>query len=320
MESLLNTILSNYMNDLEGTQAVAICDRDGLIIASQGKGTAEETSEGVIGVISAVLDSYIDRIKKEFGSSETFFNVTTTGERKFAYCSQGPKAILTTIASPGTSDNKLRVYSEHVANKIEMLLDGNDNVSLEISHLIKAISELRGGKLPTGDYTMKLIMTGDYAVGKTSLIKRFVENTFNESYMSTLGVEFSKKVEQLGESTKVSFIIWDIAGQSMMMAPYRAKFYNGANAAFIVVDRTREGNQESVKKWYEDIKKSVQGKIPIIVVGNKSDLQEELVISEEQLKEAAQELGFTSIFTSAKTGENVNDAFQYIAYKVLSTY
>ncbi|MHA1149326.1 MAG: GTP-binding protein [Promethearchaeota archaeon] len=317
IQELFKELLINYVHDLSGLIAVAICDRDGLIIASEGKG---ETSEEIIGGISAVLDGYIDRIKNEFGTESSFFNITVIGDKKFAYCSKGPNSILTTIASPDTSDMALKVFSEHIATKIELIIEGKENVSLETPQIVKVISEMRGGKLPPGEFSTKVIITGNYSVGKTSLINRFVHNKFQESYISTIGVEISKKVIKLGDKTNLSFIVWDIGGQMQQMTPYRARFYNGANAAFIVCDRTRMDTLEKgVPTWYKDIKKSVPQNIPIVIVGNKSDLEEQITIREEDIKTLADEYGFHYILTSCKTGENVDDAFLYIAYRFLQT-
>jgi small GTP-binding protein len=144
-----------------------------------------------------------------------------------------------------------------------------------------------------------------------------VENTFQERYISTLGVEISKNTIELGETTNVNFIIWDIAGQRTQMAPYRKRFYSGANSAFIVIDRTREGHLNSIEHWYKDIKQAVSSNIPIVLVGNKSDLEDKIVITENEIKEVADKFGFHYILTSAKSGDNVNDAFLYIAYRFL---
>ncbi|MHA1985328.1 MAG: GTP-binding protein [Promethearchaeota archaeon] len=317
----LREILKNYFEEVEGILGVAICDRDGFIIASEFKEGDDEESDSVLGAISAILDNYIDRIKSEFGSQGTFFNMTSTGEKKFAYCSQGPQAILTTVTDQSTSDIELKVYSEHIAGKIELILNGVEEVSTEIPEIIKALAKTRAGALPklAGEYSNKIILTGDYKVGKTSLIRRFVENSFERDYISTIGVQISKKTINLTDDNKMNFIIWDIGGQSFQMAPYRAKFYNGANAAFIVVDRTRPDHLKSVEKWYNDIKSSIPKNIPVVIVGNKSDLLEELEISKEEIKDIAKKFDFHYILTSAKTGENVNDAFLYIAYRVIES-
>jgi small GTP-binding protein len=314
MENLLKTLLKNYMMDVEGVTALSITDREGLVLASEIKGESED--EEVMGAISAVMDSSIDRIKSEFGGENVFFNITTTGGKKIAICGQGPRAILSAIADPSTSDVELKVYSEHIAGKAEQLLVGNDKLLLEIPAIIKAIAKTRGGKLPKGEFSMKLIVTGIFQVGKTSLIKRYVENRFQDSYISTIGVEISKKTINFGENTEINFVIWDIAGQSRQLDVFRARFYNGANAAIIVVDRTRMKSLESIQTWYDDIKKSIEQRIPIVIVGNKSDL-EDLAVSEEDIAKAVDEFGFHYILTSAKTGENVQDCFNYIAIKFL---
>jgi len=314
---LLQSLLTNYMFDIDGAVAVAICDRDGFIIASDSKEKGGTDSDSIMGAISAFLDIYIDRIKSEFQTQSNFFNITSMQDKKFAYCSMGPRSILTTIADPATSDVELRIYSEYVAGKIELVLEGYDKVSTEIPEIIRVLSKRREGKLPKGRFTSKLILTGDFKVGKTSLIRRFIENLFSESYISTIGVEISKKTVVMDEDTEVNFVLWDIGGQISSMAPYRHRFYEGASAAFIVIDRTRPNNLESVKTWYKDIKESVPRNIPVVIVGNKSDLQEEVAISEEEIKVVAKELSFHYILTSALTGENVNEAFLYIAYRFI---
>ncbi|MFX1380345.1 MAG: GTP-binding protein [Promethearchaeota archaeon] len=315
---LLNEILHNYLNEVEGLLGVAICDRNGFIIASESKEQNEEESDAIIGALSAMLDTYIDRIKTEFGTTTSFFNITETGGKKFVFSSMGPNSILSTVADKIATDIELKVYSEHISSKVELILTGNQFVSPKIPEIIKALSKTRGGELPnlTGEYSNKLIFCGDYQVGKTSLIRRFVENRFEKDYISTIGVQLSKKTVLLSEKTKMNFLIWDIGGQSQFDLN-RARFYNGANAAFIVIDRTRPNHLKSIEKWYNEIKKSVSRTIPIVLVGNKSDLKEEIVIKEEDIKVSAKQFGFHYILTSALTGENVNDAFLYIAYRVV---
>ncbi|MFX1452843.1 MAG: GTP-binding protein [Promethearchaeota archaeon] len=319
--SLLKEILENYFKEIEGLLGVAICDRNGFIIASKSKQENEDESDEIIGALSAMLDSYIDRIKSEFGDTDSFFNITSTGNKKFVFSSMGPNSILTTVAEQITTDIELKVYSEHIASKIELVLSSNEEVSPKIPEIIKALSKTRGGQLPNmeGEYSNKLILCGDNQVGKTSLIRRYVENTFERDYISTIGVQISKKSVYLSEKTKFNFIIWDIGGQVQQMAPYRANFYNGANAAFIVIDRTRPNALKSIERWYSDIKKSISRNISIVIVGNKSDLVDKLAVSEEEMKEVAKQFGFHYIVTSALTGENCNDAFLYIAYRVIES-
>ncbi len=317
LETRLKMILKNFMNEIEGVIAITICDREGLIITSEKKGDTED--ENVVGAIAASVDSYIDRIKKEFVEQTSFFNITTIGNKKFAYCSMGLKSILLTISDLSSTDTELRVYSEHIAGKIEMLLAGNENVSLQIPDIIKILSKTKDGKIPTGDYSLKLILIGDYEVGKTSLIFRFVENLFKDTYHSTVGVKISKKTIDLAKNTKINFAIWDIGGQITQMTPFRKRFYGGSNAAFIVVDRTRPGSLKSIQKWYDEISRYIGEELNVIIVANKSDLEDKICISEEEIKRIANLLGFHYILTSAKTGENVNELFLYIAYRFLES-
>ena len=303
--------------DVDGVEAVAICDRNGLIIAAESK--EESESDSLIGVISAIIDSSLDRIKKEFGTESNFLNITSTGDKKFAFASQGPNSILTTVADPSTTDMQLRVYSEHIARKVESVISGTEDVAIEIPEIIRLRSKFKDGILPSGVFNQKLILAGDYQVGKTSLIKKFVQNSFQEDYISTIGVEISKKNIDLSSETQIQFIIWDIGGQKQEMQPFRKRFFSGANAAFIVVDRTRPSTLENFKFWNKSIKEIVKVNIPTVIIGNKSDLIDDIVVSEFNIKKIADEYGYRYLLTSAKTGENVDDAFMYIAYKFLES-
>ncbi len=314
---LLETLVTNYMKSIESVIEVTICDRDGFTIMSQSK--KKIARDDVLGAMATVIDDYIDRMKNEFDAEGNFFNITMISDKKIAYCSMGPNSILTSIAELSASDVELRIFSEHVASKVELILEGNENVDVEIPLVITTMSKSKGGELPTGKFSTKIIMTGNYQVGKTSLVSRFVRNLFQESYQSTIGVDLSEKVVELSDDTKIKFIIWDIGGQITQIAPYRKRFYEGANSAFIVLDRTRPGTLKSVEIWYNDISKYVNEDINIIIVGNKTDLTDEIKVSEEDIRSLAEKFGFHYILTSAKTGENVNDAFLYIAYKFLES-
>jgi len=318
VERNLKKLLRNYMDNVEGVIAAVICDREGFIITSESK--REEEDDLVLGGIAVAVDSFIDRIKRQFENVTTFFNVTVIGDKKFSYCSAGKDSILTTISNLTTSESELKVYSEHIANKIELLLEGNENVSLEIPHIVKVLSKTRDGTIPAGKYTTKLILTGDYSVGKTSLIIRFVKNLFKETYQSTVGVEISQKDLEIEKDVSIRFVIWDIGGQITQMAPYRKRFFEGATTAFIVIDRTRIESLKNVDLWYNEIIKFVGKDINIILVGNKSDLLNQVVITEEEIKHVSDKYNFNYILSSAKTGENVNEAFTYIAYDFLNSF
>ena len=266
------------------------------------------------------FDRHLDKIINEINATDVFCNVISTEEKKVAYCSKGPKSLLTTIALPSITDVELRAFSEHIAGKVELIMDGFENIDIDIPQVIKTIAKTKGGELPKGKFYLKTILVGDFKVGKTSLINRFVRNSFKADYQSTIGVDLSEKLITLNEDTDIQFIIWDIAGQKKSIAPYRKKFYKGANFAFIVLDRTRPNNIESIRDLYNDIKDHATSEIIFVLIGNKSDLADKIITSEEDIKKVADHYGFHSyILTSAKTGENVNDAFLNIAYTFLES-
>ncbi|MFW9879270.1 MAG: ADP-ribosylation factor-like protein [Candidatus Thorarchaeota archaeon] len=317
LEGRLKTLLINYIKSLEGVLTVIVSDREGFIITSESK--SEEVDESILGAIAVMMDGYIERIKREFGEKTTFFNVTTIQEKKFAYGSMGPRSILLTVSDLSTNDTELRIFTEYVAGKVELLLEGNDNVLLDIPEIIRLLSKTESGVLPTGDYSLKLILVGDFAVGKTSLVRRFMQDQFKEGYHSTVGVDISQKMVNLEENTRVKFVIWDIGGQLPKMAPYRKNFYEEANCAFIVIDRTRMDSLNNVDSWYHELKNYIGNEINVILVANKSDLVDKIVVGEDDIRRVSNRYGLDYIITSAKTGECVNEMFLYIAYKYLAS-
>ncbi|MFX0004880.1 MAG: Rab family GTPase [Candidatus Hermodarchaeota archaeon] len=163
-------------------------------------------------------------------------------------------------------------------------------------------------KIPKGKYDLKIIIIGDYKVGKTAVTKQFLENSFDETYIPTLHLKVLKKDIKIDEAD-ISLVIWDIGGQAFHMSPYRDQFYQGAQLALVLVDRTRKKTLEHVELWIKDTLKSIPDHIPIILLGNKSDLTEEIIVSEQDIKSEADRLDVDYLLTSAKTGENIDNAF-----------
>ncbi len=174
-------------------------------------------------------------------------------------------------------------------------------------------------KLPKGDYFMKVIVIGASQAGKSAIIKQFVDNYFDEYYIPTIQLRISRKNLNFGEA-KVTLGLWDIGGQVTHMSPYRSNFYEGANSGIIVVDRTREKTLEDVEMWYKDSYKSIPKKIPFILVGNKSDLEDDIVIYKQDLEHEAKKLGLNYILASAKTGCNVDELFNSLTQLYFESY
>jgi Ras-related protein Rab-2A len=120
-----------------------------------------------------------------------------------------------------------------------------------------------------------------------------------------------KECDFEGLDTNVRFVIWDLAGQTQFRR-VRRTYLKNAEVGLLVFDVTRRETFENIKDWYQDIKDSAPS-IALILVGNKIDLEEERVVSREEGEELAEELGITYMETSAKTGENVDEAFRVLA-------
>ena len=155
----------------------------------------------------------------------------------------------------------------------------------------------------------KMCMMGEAAVGKTSLIRRFVLDKFDDRYISTLGTKTTAKELHLtiGEGVIILKLqIWDILGLRCFGKLQRNAF-RGANGAFFVLDTTRPGTLYSFENWLSSLYK-VTGEIPVIVLANKNDLKAK--VRNNEIEKIAMDYGFLHYFTSAKTGKNVIEAFE----------
>ena len=313
---LFNQLISNLMKISPEIRATTIVDRDGLIIHSQMRD--EDTDEDIIAATTSVFDIFINRVKKDFGSAEDFVNLMTVDENKFVFAAAGPNAILTILAQQHASDIPLKVLGNHIAKQVCSILEGKQ-IDPKIPPIVSAVANMRSGSLPTGDYQIKIIVLGSPSVGKTSLIRRFVDNKFKDSYVSTIGVDITRKTLPLEENCIVSESLWDIGGQWNQLSPYRIRFYQGANFAFVVFDLTRKSTFENLQKWIDDLQKHTQTRIPLLLIANKADLTEEVDVDEELIKAFAEKLRCPYLITSALTGINVEAAFQFAAFTYLES-
>jgi small GTP-binding protein len=129
------------------------------------------------------------------------------------------------------------------------------------------------------DVLYKVILVGDPAVGKTNILSRFTKDEFLEDTRSTVGVEFSTKLFEVGDH-KIKVNIWDTAGQERFRS-ITLSYYKGSKGAIIVFDVSRRETFDHIDKWHKDITQNTEENISIIIVGNKCDLENRNVSTEE---------------------------------------
>ena len=170
----------------------------------------------------------------------------------------------------------------------------------------------------------KAVLVGDKAVGKTSLIRRYVLDQFDDRYLLTLGAKVTKKVEEVQipeRSMRVTLElnVWDIMGQAGFRELAKEAYFHGARGILAVVDLTRKSTLESIGDWIDAVQ-DVTGPIPQVLMANKHDLAELATISTSEVADAARRLGCASFPTSAKTGEHVEAAFRRLADLIARRY
>ncbi len=166
------------------------------------------------------------------------------------------------------------------------------------------------------DYIFKLVLIGDTCVGKSCILVRFSDDIFNDNYVTTIGVDFRFKTMVI--KNKVAKIqIWDTAGQERYRSITTA-YYRGAAAIIICCDCTNQESFNNIKNWIEEIAKYTdENSVDKIVFMNKCDLFEERIIKKDEIDKFEKENGIKVLEVSAKTGEGIDNAFEYIISKLI---
>ncbi|MHA1669884.1 MAG: Rab family GTPase [Promethearchaeota archaeon] len=165
------------------------------------------------------------------------------------------------------------------------------------------------------NYIVKICLLGEANVGKTSLVYRFIENKFRDNYKSTLGVNLLKKDLNLKGYGDIVVQIWDLGGQESFKS-LRKLYLEGANGALLIFDISHRKSFEKLRDWIQDFKLAREDE-PLLLIGNKNDLKDKNQISDKEATEFAKEFGMEFISTSAKTGTNVEEAFNKMVKTIL---
>lgn len=349
---LFENVFNNFLNQNSEVEAIIVSDEEGLVIAGEKR---LDIDIEIVSFLTAVINPIIERVREEFSFKKFGTASIDTEEHRLLFVLINEATTLTLVIKSMGSIDDIAPFAYFLAEKTAQILDATETNLVEISvpdfkftggicdstERIKNIiyqSKVEQG----GVYRFKFIVLGDHEVGKTSIIRRFVENSFLDKYRATIGLNIlSHDFEAFGN--KISIMLWDIGAQKFFKR-YRKTYYNGAQAAFIVFDLTNRESFNNITYWHNELKEFIENKdLPIIIVGNKTDLNEQRVVTQEEGIQLAIDLSKLSslaesttlsdysdlsalsaskskisyIETSAKTGNRVQDAFNLISYNFI---
>ncbi|KAI5706180.1 hypothetical protein M8J76_016739 [Diaphorina citri] len=167
---------------------------------------------------------------------------------------------------------------------------------------------------PEYDYLFKLLLIGDSGVGKSCLLLRFADDTYTESYISTIGVDFKIRTIEL-DGKVIKLQIWDTAGQERFRT-ITSSYYRGAHGIIVVYDCTDQETFNNLKQWLEEIDRYACDNVNKLLVGNKNDQTSKKAVDYQVAKEYADHLKIPFLETSAKNGANVEQAFLTMATEI----
>lgn len=330
---LFTELFSQFLEINKDIEAVIVSDQQGLIIAGQKRSSVDME---IVSVLTSIINPILERIRDEFAFREFGTASFDTEFYRLLFISLDERRTLSLVLNNLASVDKASPYAYLLAEKSVQVLNAEegDTIQFTIPNFeyetdASALSErlknqIYQMRLDEGAlYRFKFVIIGAHEVGKTSLVRRFVENKFSHDYRATIGLNIlSHSMEFF--SSSVVYSLWDVGAQAYFKR-FRQTYYLGAQAAFIVFDLTNPKSFESIKTWYEELEDFIGGReIPIIIIGNKTDLVDQRVIDYQDGVQLVNELSkkpnikISYIETSALTGENVEDAFTLIAYHYIT--
>ncbi|RLI63906.1 MAG: hypothetical protein DRO88_08695 [Promethearchaeia archaeon] len=325
----IEILLYNYFQAcLKILEAVYVFTREGKLISKKlsEQPNSMISEDKLYGNIAEIVKNTLTAIKERYPGA---YGTSTfeTNEHRLVFLECGQHAIMLSVVTLETHLSKLMPYTFLVAEKVARLVDDPRRmVDLSIPNLYLG-SELsfdnESTSLPFRVFTvdpeqaqkeihLKLCVIGEPAVGKSTLIYQFVHNRFLQDYKPTLGISITNQVYHLQgfEENQLNFMIWDVAGQNFFRR-VRKYYYQGADVGFICYDVTRRETFDKIQFWLEDIR-AVLPNIPLVIIGNKIDLENAREVSHDEGEEIARSLNCSFMETSAKTGDFVRDAFSIV--------
>jgi len=347
---MFKDLFHNFLEIDKGIEAIIVSDEEGFVIAGEKR---KDIDIELVSFLTAVVNPIIERMRNEFAFKRFGTASFDTDEHRLIFISIDENTTLSLVFEDNVSIDKLYPYAYFLTEKIAQIIRAvqGDEIELTIPNfefeeeLSKQSNRIKyqiyWGKLDQERfYRFKFIIIGNHEVGKTSLVRRFVESRFLDDYHTTIGLNIlSHNHNAFGNNVNLS--LWDIGAQKYFRR-YRKTYYNGAQAAFIVFDLTSRESFENITKWHKELLEFIEDKnIPVIIVGNKKDLINQRLVDYEEGVALAKELSNRSelsdfsdlsgiidfsdlsgktdgnisyIETSALTGDQVEDAFNLVSY------
>lgn len=174
--------------------------------------------------------------------------------------------------------------------------------------------------LATRHWKRKVCLVGEGAVGKTSLIRRFVVDKYDDRYIATLGTKVTKKAVELGppetvQPMRVELMIWDVMGQPRFRELLQDAYFEGAAGILAVADITRQETFDALAEWLDRVERVTAG-VPVILAVNKADLRADPRLGD--VSRLGRAYGADFLLTSAKTGANVDAVFRRVASRIVN--
>ncbi len=323
---LFTELFNKFLEINKEVEAVIVSDQEGLVIAGEKR---KDIDMELVSVLTSIINPVLKRMRNEFAFKKFGTANFDTEDHRLLFISVDEERILSLVIESMASTEKLSPYGLFLAEKTSQIIMAEEGDSIQISvpnfeyeaeNVERLKNQLYQMDIGTkGEYRFKFVILGNHEVGKTSIIRRFVEGTFSELYRATIGLNIlSHTFEFFGNEIGVT--LYDLGAQKFFKR-FRKIYYSGAQAAFIVFDLSNRESFDNATNWYEELREFVPDvDVPIVLVGNKSDLAEERnIFYQEGVKLAntlseKEKIKISYIETSALTGENVQDAFNLISY------
>ncbi|MFX1276427.1 MAG: DUF4268 domain-containing protein [Promethearchaeota archaeon] len=325
----LRALLQWYRQEVgDDFVAVLVINRDGIGFDVLTKDPRKSVQETLLGNVSLLIDLILKKITREFTLGSFGVGTFDTEEYRYIFCEAGPEYVLVTVLNALASVDPYFPYAYLAAEKVARIADGRPvspvipkiYVDEKERIITRKMNTLQQIKIHSSLYAYKLILGGEGGVGKTSMVHRFVDDVFQDDYKATIGTSITKKeCEFDGLNSKVRFVIWDLAGQ-VQFKRVRQAYLADSEAGILAFDLTRRETFENIREWYKELTEHSPPGLYLILVGNKKDLEISREVTSQEAEDLARDLGLSYVETSAKTGENVNDAFKMLAMQMIKRF